>query len=123
MLKIVGLWWMMVSAIHGFVVSIAYAEQWQAIAQAGWFNVIAPDPLHPIYAWEDAFWLMMLTPFFWIIGKICLWAHTQALILPTSIGVVLLVTVLVGALLEPISGIWLCLPPSLMMLWLSRQPT
>jgi Family of unknown function (DUF6463) len=117
MLRIAGFWWIAVSIIHGLVALIAFFEQWQAIAQDGWFNVIAPDPLHPIYAREDALWLMMLTPFLWIVGRVCLWANSQSIALPKSIGVLLLATVLIGAFLDPISGIWLCFPPSVMMLW------
>jgi hypothetical protein len=48
MLRLAGWWWIAVSAIHGLGGIILYFEQWQAIAQAGWFNVIAPDPFAPI---------------------------------------------------------------------------
>jgi hypothetical protein len=56
MLRIAGIWWIAVSVIHGLGGIIIYAKQWQAmpsasfaIAQDGWFNVIAPNPLAPIF--------------------------------------------------------------------------
>jgi hypothetical protein len=121
MLRIAGFWWIAVSAIHGLVVIVLYFDQWQAIAQDGWFNVIAPDPLTPIFDREDAFWLMFLTPFLFLIGRLCLWADHQHLAFPISVGVILVGTVLVGLFLVPVSGIWLALPPSLILLWSSRQ--
>jgi hypothetical protein len=120
MVRIAGIWWIGVSAIHGLGGIILYFKQWQAIAQDGWFNVIAPNPLTPIWDREDAFWFMFLTPFLFIIGKLCLWADDRRLVLPMSVGVVLLATVLIGLFLEPVSGIWLGLPPSLLLLWSSR---
>jgi Family of unknown function (DUF6463) len=64
---------------------------------------------------------MMLAPFFLILGQLCLWAFQRKGTFPTSVGIILVITVLIGLSLEPISGIWLGLPPSLMLLWLSRM--
>jgi hypothetical protein len=122
MLRIAGFWWIAVSAIHGLVGIFFYFEQWQAIAQDGWFNVIAPNLSTPIFDREDAFWYMFLTPFLFLLGKLCLWADRQKLTLPISIGRILLATVSVGLFLMPISGFWLALPPSIMLLKSSKLP-
>ncbi len=121
MLRIAGFWWIAVSAIHGLVVITFYFDQWIAIAQDGWFNVIAPNPLAPMFDREDAFWLMFLTPFLFLIGRLCLWADHKNLVFPISVGVILVSTSLVGLFLVPVSGIWLALPPSFMMLWSAKQ--
>ncbi|MBW4550667.1 MAG: hypothetical protein KME35_06095 [Aphanocapsa sp. GSE-SYN-MK-11-07L] len=121
MLRIAGIWWIAVSAIHVLVGIMLYFDQWQAIAQDGWFNAIAPDPLASMFDSEDALWFMFLTPFLLLLGRLCLWADHQHLVFPRSIGVILIVSVLIGLFLEPISGLWLLLPPSAMLLW-SAQP-
>jgi hypothetical protein len=121
MLRIAGYWWIAVSAIHSLVGIFGYFDQWKAIAQAGWFNAVSPNPLAPIFDREDAFFLTMLTPFLFLIGRLCLWAYEKRLVLPTSMGVVLVITTCTGIFLLPISGFWLALPPSLMLLWASQQ--
>jgi hypothetical protein len=45
MVRIAGIWWIVVSLIHGLGGIIIYSKQWQAIARDGWFNLIAPNPL------------------------------------------------------------------------------
>jgi Family of unknown function (DUF6463) len=121
MLRIAGIWWIALTAIHALVGITLYFDQWQAIAQDGWFNAIAPDPLAPMIDREDALWFMFLTPFLLLLGRFCLWADHQHLAFPRSVGVILIVSVLIGLFLEPISGLWLLLPPSAMLLW-SAQP-
>jgi hypothetical protein len=49
MMRITGLWWIVIGVIHGLVGTIIFFDQWRAIAQDGWFNVIAPNPLAPIF--------------------------------------------------------------------------
>ncbi|MBW4623064.1 MAG: hypothetical protein KME17_27355 [Cyanosarcina radialis HA8281-LM2] len=120
MLRIAGFWWIAVSAIHGLAGIVFYFEQWRSIAQDGWFNVIAPNLSTPIFDREDAFWFMFLTPILFLLGKLCLWADRQKLTFPISIGGILLATVLVGIFLMPISGLWLLLPPSIMLLQPSK---
>jgi hypothetical protein len=119
MLKIAGWYWIAIAIIHGGVGLIVYAPQWQEIAQAGWFNTIAPDPLAPIFDREDAFWFMMMTPFLVLLGRLCLWADCQRLTLPISVGGILIATMVIGLFLMPISGFWLVLFPSIMLLWSS----
>ncbi|MEY4520738.1 MAG: hypothetical protein RLZZ499_3338 [Cyanobacteriota bacterium] len=57
MLRLAGWWWIGVSALHALGGIILYYPQWQEIAQAGWFNVVAPDPFTPIFSRETAFYL------------------------------------------------------------------
>ena len=109
------------SVVHGLGGVILYFEQWQEIAQAGWFNVIAPDPTAPIFPREDAFWFMFLTPLLFLIGELCLWADRRKFVFPISVGTILTVTMVVGIFLMPVSGIWLALPPSIIMLYSSEM--
>ena len=120
MLRLAGWWWIGVSVIHGLGGIILYFDQWSAIAWDGWFNVIAPDPTAPIFDREDAFWFMFLTPLIFLIGQLCFWADRQQLVFPISIGTILTSTMIIGIFLMPVSGIWLALPPSIMLLYSSK---
>ena len=121
MLLLAGWWWIAVSVIHALGGVILYSTQWQEIAQDGWFNVIAPDPTAPIFDREDAFWFMFLTPFLFFIGRLCLWVHQQKLVFPISTGIILTGTMLMGICLMPVSGIWLALPPSIILIYSSKS--
>lgn len=121
MLRIAGWWWIGVSILHTLGGIILYFPQWQEISQAGWFNVAAPDPLAPIFPREAAFWFILLSPFIYLVGELCLWAHRQKLVFPLSIGIVLLSTMSIAVFFVPVSGFWLGLPPSIMMLYSSRS--
>ena len=120
MLRLAGCWWIGVGILHALGGIILYSTQWQEIAQAGWFNVIAPDPTAPIFPRENAFWFMFLTPFLFVVGELCLWASRQKLVFPISVGTILLITMLAGVFLIPVSGIWLAVPPSVMLIRSSR---
>jgi hypothetical protein len=119
-LRIAGLCWIAIALIHGISGLVAYFPQWQGIAHAGWFNVVAPDPFAPIFEWEDAFWFMMMTPFLIIVGQFCLWADRKNFTLPIAMSIILLMSTLVGLFLMPISGLWLLLIPIGMMLYSSK---
>ena len=121
MLRLAGWWWIAVSVLHGLGGILLYEKQWRAIAYDGWFNVIAPNPIAPIFDREDAFWFMFLTPLIFLIGELCFWAYRRKLVFNISVGIVLTGTMIVGVFLMPVSGIWLALPPSIMMLWSSKQ--
>ena len=121
MLRLAGWWWIAVSVIHATVCVFQYSDQWSAIAFDGWFNVIAPDPTAPIFDREDAFWCTFLTPLIFLIGELCLWADRQQLVFPISVGIMLTSTMIIGIFLIPVSGIWLALPPSMMMIWTSKR--
>lgn len=119
-LRIAGRCWIAIAIIHVIVGLATYLPQWQEIAQAGWFNVVAPDPFAPIFEREDAFWFMMITPFLLILGQLCLWADQQKLTLPISVSGVLLAFAITGIFFIPISGFWLVLIPNVMMFYSSK---
>ena len=100
---------------------VVYWPQWKVIGRSGWLNVIAPDPLSPIFDREDAFWFMVMTPFLLVMGQLCFWAYQQKLLLPTSVSVILISTTTIGLFLMPIFGFWLVLIPSAMMLYVSSM--
>ena len=120
MLKISGYWLIAVSIIHVLVGLLVFAEPLAEIAQHGWFNTVAPDPFNPYYNREDAFWFMMATPFIFMVGKLCFWAQAQQIALPAFLGWIMLAIALTGCFLEPISGFWLLIPPSVLILAASQ---
>ena len=121
MLRLAGWWWIGVSILHALGGVILYFSQWQEIAGAGWFNAIAPDIYARVYPRETAFWFILLSPFIYLIGELCLWANRQQLVFPLSIGIILLATMSLAVFFVPISGFWLGLPPSIMLLYCSSN--
>jgi hypothetical protein len=116
MLRISGYWLIATSILHVLINGWLFAKPLMDIVYDGWFNTVAPNPLAPFYDREDAFWCLMITPFLLIIGRLCCWAQVKGIVLPSFLGWILLLTAVVGVTLEPISGFWLIIPPSLLML-------
>jgi cytochrome bd-type quinol oxidase subunit 2 len=121
MLRISGYWLICLGILHVFVHAWLFAKPLMDIVQDGWFNAVSPYPLSPPYDREDAFWCMMIAPFLLMLGQLCCWADTKNISLPGFPGWVLLLTAVIGITLEPVSGFWLMLPPSLLMVVDSRQ--
>lgn len=121
MLKVSGYWLVAVSLIHVLVGLWLYGEPLAEIAHNGWFNAVAPDPFNPYYEREDAFWFMIASPFILMVGQLCFWAQAQQISLPAFLGWILSAIALVGCFLEPISGFWLLIPPSILIIAASRQ--
>lgn len=120
-LRVSGYWLIIVSVLHVIVGIVVFQQPLFEMYQQGGFNTVAPDPWHPIYEREDAFWFMMAAPSIFAAGLLCLWAAANHLSLPSSLGWTLLVTAGVGCFIEPISGSWLLLPPSVLILFAGHQ--
>jgi hypothetical protein len=108
----------MTSVIHVLVGIWLYAEPLKNIAQSGFFNAV-----DPFCDRNTAFWFLMVVPLLFAIGQLCCWAQIQGITLPIFLGWCLLVTSLVGIVLIPISGFWLLIPPSVLIIIASRQLT
>ncbi|MGL5872610.1 MAG: DUF6463 family protein [Xenococcaceae cyanobacterium] len=116
MIRISGYLFIAVSFIHFLAGIWLYGQPLADIIHDGWFNAVAPNPFAPYWDREDAFWFMFLTPIIFALGQLCLWADKQKINLPKSIAWNLLITCSIGLSLEPVSGIWLALPPILLLL-------
>lgn len=121
MLKVSGYWLIALSLLHVVVGLIIYTEPLLAVAHDGWFNTIASDPFHPYFDREVAFWYLMAAPFIVAIGQLCLWAQAQQISLPAFLGWTLLMAAMIGCFMEPISGFWFLMPPSLLILVAARR--
>jgi hypothetical protein len=121
MLKVSGYWLIATSIIHVLVGLLVFNEPLAEIARNGWFNAVAPNPFAPYFDREDAFWFMMATPFIFTVGQLCFWSQARQIILPAFLGWTMLATATVGCFIEPISGFWLLIPPSFLILAASRQ--
>jgi hypothetical protein len=115
MLRVSGYWLIATSIFHALINGWLFAKPLMDIVHDGWFNTVAPNPFAPFYDREAAFWCLMITPFLLVIGRLCCWAQTKGIALPSFLGWILLLTAAVGATLEPVSGFWL-IPPALLML-------
>jgi hypothetical protein len=116
LLRVSGYWLIAISVIHGLVDIWYYFEPWSDIVRSGVFNAVDPH-----FDRGAAFWMLMLSPFFFSLGQLCCWAQEHNVRLPMFMGWNLLITSAFGAFLMPISGFWLLIPPSLLMLVESQR--
>lgn len=122
MLKLSGYWLIFTSILH-FIVNgfIFFPEPLAEIAHAGWWNAVSPDPFNLNYEREAAFWCMMISPLLLIIGMLCCWIQEQKLIMPGFVGWGLLFVTIISVVIMPVSGVWLLLPPSTIILLVSMR--
>ncbi|NHC33723.1 DUF6463 family protein [Scytonema millei] len=116
MLRLSGYWLYATSIIHVLVGLWLYAEPLSNIARSGFFNAV-----DPFCDRNTAFWFLMVVPLLFAMGQLCCWAQIQSITLPNFLGWCLLVTALVGIFLMPISGFWLLIPPSVLIIITSHQ--
>ncbi len=121
MLKLSGYWLIIVSILHFIGGFVFFPEPLAEIARAGWWNTVSPDPFNLNYEREAAFWFMTLSPLLFILGMLCCWIQDRQLIMPAFVGWSLLVFTIVGIVIMPVSGLWLLLPPSAIILFVSMR--
>ena len=119
MLKLSGYWLIVTSILHFIGGFVFFPEPLAQIARAGWWNAVSPDPFNPNYETEAAFWFMMIAPLWFILGMLCCWIQEQKLIMPAFVGWSLLIVTIISVVIEPVSGLWLLLPPSAIILLIS----
>lgn len=116
LLRVSGYWLIAISVIHGLGDILYYFEPWSDILRNGVFNAVDPH-----FDRGTAFWMLMLSPFLFTLGQFCFWAQEHNVRLPAFMGWNLLITSAFGAFLMPISGFWLLIPPSLLILVESQR--
>jgi Family of unknown function (DUF6463) len=116
MLKVSGYWLIAIGLIHGLNDILYYFEPWSDIFRNGVFNTI-----DPYLDRGTAFWMLMFSPLIFALGQLCCWAQEHNVILPVFIGWNLLITSAAGAFMMPISGFWLLIPPSILMIISSQS--
>ncbi len=121
MLRVSGYLLIAISLIHILVGIWIFGEPMADIWRKGIFNTVAPNPLAPYFDREDAFWFMMFAPLLFVLGQLCCWACDRDISLPAFLGWNLLAIVIVGVVLEPISGFWLLILPACLIITASRQ--
>ena len=62
------------------------------------------------------FWFLLASPLLWIVGRFALWLAAEGRRAPAWLGRDLLIVALVGIVLMPVSGFWLILVPSVLLL-------
>jgi hypothetical protein len=89
------------------------------IGRAGFFNVIEHHPSRASLFWFLFTGLMMI-----LCGQLCFWIERQlGRTLPAFVGWELLILSVIGAVLMPISGIWLILAQAIYIIVVARRAT
>ena len=103
-------WWIVaIGALHTLFGLLEYSSGWTAIANAGFWDAVEGEPPR-----EHAFWFTLFGPFLVLLGALMRWiVHQPRLRLPAFLGWGLLLFAAVAALLIPVSGFWLFVPPGL----------
>jgi hypothetical protein len=86
-----------------------------AIARDGFVDAVAPHLDRSF-----VFWFLLASPFLWIVGRFALWVASEGRRPPVWLGKSLVALALTGAVLAPVSGFWLILPPAAW-LWLAAR--
>jgi len=86
-----------------------------AIARDGFVNAVDPHVDRTL-----VFWFLLMSPFLWLLGRFALWLASETRRPPVWLGRSLLALALIGAVLMPVSGFWLILPPAVW-LWLAAR--
>ena len=121
MVKLAGYWLIFTSILHFIGGFVFFPEPLAEIAWAGWWNAVSPDPFNLNYEREAAFWFMMISPLLFILGMLCCWIEEQKLIMPAFVGWILLFVTIIGIVILPVSGTWLLLVPSGIILFISLR--
>ena len=121
MLKLSGYLLIITSILHFIGGFVFFPAPLVEIAQAGWWNAVSPDPFNLNYEREAAFWFMMISPLLFILGMLCCWMQEQQIKIPAFVGWILLALTIIGVVILPVSGIWLLLPPSAIILFVSMR--
>ena len=122
MLKLSGYWLIFISILH-FIINgfVFFPKPLAEIARSGWWNAVSPDPFNLNYEREAAFWCMMISPLLLILGMLCCWIQEQKLTMPAFVGWILLAVTIISVVIMPVSGVWLLLPPSIIITFVSMQ--
>jgi hypothetical protein len=99
------------AALHTVVGLIFAYGPLMKIINAGLFNSV-----DPYYDRMSAFWYMSFGVLLFFIGILESWGIRETGTLPASLGWGLLIFGIIGVILMPISGFWLVLPQSYMIL-------
>ncbi|NDJ77949.1 MAG: hypothetical protein GYB65_16995, partial [Chloroflexi bacterium] len=102
--------------LHCVVGLFFYAKPLGEIARAGFFNAADKTP-----ARDGAFWFMFTGAMLLLLGEVVRWTHKRTGTLPASLGWGFLALSVVGALMMPVSGFWLVIPVSGLLLRAARR--
>ena len=107
----IGLWLMGVATIHCAFGVIMFGEVLAAIVRRGVFNTVGSDPMTGAVVW-----FMLFGAALFICGQTILQLEQAGQPVRAAVGWSLLLLVVLGVVLMPVSGFWLALPPALALL-------
>lgn len=105
----IGRWVMAVGALHTLLGLVVFAPQLRELLAAGGWNALGDrDPMRSL-----AFWFLFGGLYALLIGALADWIErATGGPLPRVFGWTLLGSTVVGAVLAPVSGFWLLVPPA-----------
>jgi hypothetical protein len=68
------------------------------------------------------FWFLLMSPLLLMLGQLCLFLAERGIAPPRWLGLEVLALTVCCALLMPVSGFWLLLPPAALLLRASLEP-
>jgi uncharacterized protein DUF6463 len=68
------------------------------------------------------FWFLLMSPLLLLIGQLCVFLAERGIAPPRWLGFEVLMLTVACALLMPVSGFWLLLPPAALLLRASASP-
>lgn len=112
-----GVWLMVVAGIHTVFGLVFFYSTLQQMAAQGFYNTVGEDPLRGAVVWFLLFGFML---FAFALAVLGLERQTATGCWP-ALGIGLLLIIVLGIVLMPVSGFWLAFPPAFGLLIPSRR--
>lgn len=108
----IGRWVMLVAALHMVVGLVMLWNPLKGMVAAGLLNSVGEDPMRGVAAW----FMLFGGPLLALGLAIDSLEKHQVIGAMQTLGWMMLLLCATGALLMPVSGFWLCLPPGMALL-------
>ncbi|MFV0252468.1 MAG: DUF6463 family protein [Beutenbergiaceae bacterium] len=103
----IGRWIMVVALLHIALGFVMFTEPWIELTQAGFVDAAAASPMRGKAVWYGLFGVLLF-----VLGASIDALERARQALPATATIGLLVLVLLGIVLMPLSGFWLVVPPA-----------
>ena len=99
-----------VAVLHAVVGAWFGRRLLQAMLLDGIVNTVASHPERGV-----VFWFLVMSPLLLMLGQLCLFLAERGIAPPRWLGIEVLALTVCTALLMPVSGFWLLIPPAVLL--------